>query len=198
MQKFETILNNFNIILASASRRRKDLLAALDINFTLTEVLDVDETYPAELKPDEIACFLAEKKSNIYNLVDEKDILITADTVVVCNNRIIGKPENYENAVEMLKFLSGKTHSVITGVCLRSISKKRNFNSVTEVSFCELSDEEIEYYIKNYKPFDKAGAYGIQEWIGHIAVKEIKGSYFNVVGLPIQKLYRELLKFVNS
>lgn len=198
MQKFETALNNYNIKLASSSKRRRDLMAALDIKYTIIEVVDVDETYPIELKTEEIACFLSEKKSNAYNLIDEKDILITADTIVVCDDRIIGKPANYENAVEMLKFLSGKTHKVITGVCLRSISKKRTFNSITEVSFCELSDEEIEYYVKNYKPFDKAGAYGIQEWIGLVAVKEIKGSYFNVVGLPIQKLYRELLKFVNS
>ncbi len=198
MKKFETVLNNYNIKLASASKRRRELLAALNINFTLTEVIDVDETYPMELKTEEIACFLAEKKSDAYTLVDEKDILITADTIVVCDKKIIGKPANYVNASGMLKFLSGKTHKVITGVCLKSISKKSTFSSVTEVSFCELSDEEIEYYVKNYKPFDKAGAYGIQEWIGHVAVKEIKGSYFNVVGLPIQKLYRELLKFVNS
>lgn len=197
MQKFETVLNNYNIKLASASKRRRELLSALNINFALPEVVDVDETYPIELKTEEIACFLAEKKSYAYTLVDEKDILITADTIVVCDNKIIGKPTNHENAVEMLKFLSGRTHKVITGVCIRSIIKKRKFSSVTEVSFCELSDEEIEYYVKNYKPFDKAGAYGIQEWIGHIAVKEIKGSYFNVIGLPIQKLYRELLKFVN-
>ncbi len=185
------------IILASNSPRRKELLRNLNLPFDVL-VKDVpEESFPPGLENDEAAAYLAVQKASYYMDLLYKDdiILITADTIVLCEDRIMGKPSGYEEAFNMLKSLSGKVHEVITGVALTTPGKQEIFDSVTKVYFKDLSDEEIDYYITNYKPYDKAGAYGIQEWIGMIGVTRIEGSYFNVVGLPVQKLYSELIIF---
>jgi septum formation protein len=171
-------------------------LEQLGIQFTAISA-EVDETFPEGLTADDAAKHIAEKKALHFEsiLEDPKNILITADTLVVLDGRILGKPDNADQAIQMLKDLSGKVHQVITGICLRSQVKSRSFTARTDVRFKELSDQEINYYVENYMPFDKAGAYGIQEWIGYIGVTHIEGSYFNVVGLPVQKLYEELLSF---
>lgn len=184
-----------NIYLASASPRRKEMLSKLGLNFSVIPSPHTDENYPDELPGAEIAKFLAEKKANSFGEIHESDIIITADTIVWADEKILEKPANYNEAFAMLKLLSNKTHAVISGVCIKSTYKKVVFDSETKVEFCELSDEEIHYYIKNFKPFDKAGAYGIQEWIGMIGINHIEGSFYNVVGLPIQKLYKELMMF---
>jgi len=185
------------LVLASNSPRRKKLLKKLKIPFE-TKIKDIpEEFYPAYLTKEKIPEFLAVKKASFYS--DEISlpgtILITADTIVLCDDIILGKPGNYTEAYKMLEMLSGKSHEVITGVALTSVNKQKVFHSVTKVYFKNLTKEEIDFYIKNYKPYDKAGAYGIQEWIGMIGIERIEGSYFNVVGLPVQKLYTELLKF---
>ncbi|MDA3930462.1 MAG: Maf family nucleotide pyrophosphatase [Prolixibacteraceae bacterium] len=188
-------LKQYNIILGSKSPRRKQLLAELGIDFEVRS-LEVDEVYPHDLSINLIPEYLAELKAAPFKtILSENDLLITSDTIVCLNNEVLGKPEDYKHAVEMLQKLSGKVHQVATGVCVLSSKKKVLFTSETNVRFKELSLEEIDYYISNYKPFDKAGAYGIQEWIGHIGVEQIEGSYFNVMGLPIQRLYEELSKF---
>jgi septum formation protein len=188
-------LNRFNIILASKSPRRKQLLKELGINFK-TEILEVEEIYPKDMKINEIPEFLSTLKAKPFEKsIDDQTLVISSDTIVCCNENVLGKPQNYDQAFSMLRQLSGKPHQVITGVCLLSKEKKITFSSITTVFFKYLTDEEIEYYIKNYQPYDKAGAYGIQEWIGHIAVERIEGSYFNVMGLPIQQLYEELCIF---
>ncbi len=190
-------LEGFNVILGSGSPRRKELLDELGVDFT-TVNLRVKESYPEGLKDAEIALFLANLKAMAYpsaHLTD-KTILITADTIVCLNDEVIGKPEDEVHAFEILRSLSGRTHSVITAVCLRNNSMKKLFHNETKVTFKILSDEEINYYIQRYKPFDKAGAYGIQEWIGLIGIEKIEGSYFNVMGLPVHQLYDELQQFV--
>jgi len=183
-------LKKYHIILGSQSPRRQELLRNLNIPFEI-QTVDVEETYPEDLFAEEIPCFLAEKKANAYTL-NENTLLITADTVVWLDNVIYGKPKDKTDAVNILKTLSGKTHQVITGICIRTVAKQKTFSVTTHVKFASISEEEIEYYLNNYQPYDKAGSYGIQEWIGYVTVEHIEGSFFNVMGLPIQRLYSEL------
>lgn len=185
-------LQDYNIILASGSPRRQQFFKDLDIDFTI-QLKEVEEIYPENLKGSAITDFLADLKSKAFTNLSEKDILITSDTIVWLDDKALGKPKNEADAFEMLRTLSGKKHQVITSISIKNIHFQKIVNDVTKVSFKELTDEEINYYIKNYKPFDKAGAYGIQEWIGFIAIDSIEGSYFNVVGLPVHKLYKELM-----
>lgn len=185
-----------NILLASASPRRRQLLKDAGFEFTVIKGQEVDEKIPENFSGKNAAIFLANVKAEAYKTEIKTDtILITADTIVCLKDKILGKPKNYKDAFNILKSLSGKEHKVITGVSIRSSDKQISFADETCVKFKTLSDEEINYYINNYKPFDKAGAYGIQEWIGYIGITEIKGSYFNVMGLPVQKLYEVLKKF---
>lgn len=186
--------SQLNIILGSQSPRRKELLAGLDLPFTTKVILGLEETYPDTLKGEEIPVYLAEQKADAYTLADN-DLLITADTIVWLNGKVYGKPTDEEEAKNMLRALSGKTHEVITGVCLRTNQKNLSFASTTKVTFAQLTEDEIEYYIHKYHPMDKAGSYGVQEWIGYIGVEHIEGSYFNVMGLPIQRLYTALKQF---
>ena len=181
------------IILASNSPRRKELLAGLDLDFEVHVLKDIDESYPDDLPANEVAAYISKKKAAAYrNIIGDDQLVITADTVVVLGNQILGKPATHEEAVEMLRMLSGKSHHVITGVCLTTTEQQRSRSVTSEVTFKELSDEEIEYYVDNYRPYDKAGAYGIQEWIGYVGVTSLSGSYFNVMGLPVQRIYQEL------
>ena len=182
------------LILSSNSPRRKELLAGLDIPFEVRVIEDIDESYPDTLPTGEIAEYIAQKKAAAYD-VGNDEVLITADTIVVLDDQILGKPADAEEAKQMLRSLSGKTHHVITGVCLKSRDQQHHFSVISEVTFKTLAEEEIRYYVENYKPFDKAGAYGIQEWIGYIGVTGLSGSYFNVMGLPVQRIYEELKKF---
>lgn len=186
-------LQDYNLILASGSPRRQQFFKDLDVDFTI-QVKPVNEVYPNELKGAEITDYLADLKSQVFTNLSDNDILITSDTIVWLDDKALGKPKNDKEAFEMLRSLSGKKHEVITSISIKTKDSKNIINDVTSVYFKELSDEEIKYYINNYKPFDKAGAYGIQEWIGFIGIKKIKGSYFNVVGLPVHKLYKELMK----
>jgi len=186
-------------LLASQSPRRSALMKELGIPFRVVESEHSDEKYPADLSGGDIALYLAENKSESYNKrLESKQILLTADTIVWHREMELGKPANREEAVEMLSNLSGDTHQVYTGVCLRSAKAQSSFFSATDVRFSRLSSKEIEHYVDRFKPFDKAGAYGIQEWIGHIAVEKIVGSYFNVMGLPVQRVYSELKKFIGE
>lgn len=190
------LLKDKKIILGSVSPRRQELLISLGIDFEI-RVKDLKEKYPKNLKEKEISEFLAIQKSeNLSKTLKSEEILITADTIVVKGDRVLNKPKDRLEAQEMLQFLSGDKHKVITSVCLASKNKQEVFTSETEVHFKILSIEEIDYYIKEYQPFDKAGAYGIQEWIGLIGIEKIKGSYCNVVGLPVVKLYQKLIQFV--
>ena len=188
-------LKNYNIILASQSPRRQELLSGLNIPFEV-KVIDVEETYPRELVGVDIPMYLAEKKANAYKeIMDENTLLITADTIVWHEGKVYNKPKDKAEATAMLKALSGKTHQVITGVCICTKNKRKVFHVMSEVRFARLSPQEISYYLENYEPYDKAGAYGVQEWIGYIGVEYIEGSYFNVMGLPIQRLYNELKRW---
>ena len=181
------------IYLASNSPRRKELLAGLDIDFEVKVLEGIDESYPQDLPVGKVAEYISKTKANAYkDVIGDDELVITADTIVVLHDKVMGKPERHEDAVNMLKTLSGKTHQVITGVCLTTKTQQRVTSVVSEVTFKELSDEEINYYVDRYKPYDKAGAYGIQEWIGYIGVTGLKGSYFNVMGLPVQRIYQEL------
>lgn len=185
----------YNFVLASKSPRRQFLLKELGLTFSVI-TKDVDESFSSDLKAQEISLYLANKKADAFDgVIDEKTIVITADTIVWINGGALNKPENYEDAVRMLKILSGNMHEVYTGVCLKSKSKCISFYALTKVYFKKLEDFEIEYYIKNFNPYDKAGAYGAQEWIGYIAVEKIEGSYFNVMGLPLKELYEKLILF---
>lgn len=179
------------IILASNSPRRKELLAGLDIRFEVRVLNGIDEQYPVDLPLCEVPLYIAAKKASAYT-VGEEELLVTADTVVIVDNEILGKPKDMADAYSMLRKISGKTHQVVTGVCLTTIDDQRSFTVTTEVEFKTLSDGEICFYIDQYHPFDKAGAYGIQEWIGYVGVKSLKGSYYNVMGLPVQRIYEEL------
>lgn len=191
--------DKYNIILSSNSPRRKELVAGLDLDFEVRVIPGIDESYPEDMPVGEIAEYIASKKADAYkSLIKGNDLVLTADTVVILGDKVLGKPANLDDAKDMLRLLSGKTHHVITGVCLMTKDKQRHFSVVTDVSFKELSDAEIDYYVERYKPLDKAGAYGIQEWIGHIGVTSIAGSYFNVMGLPVQRIYTELQNFFNS
>ena len=186
---------NYRIILASGSPRRQQFLKELDVDFEI-QLKDIEEIYPEHLQAEEITNFLAKLKAEAFvSDLQNNDILITSDTIVWLNNKALGKPKDYEDAFEMLTEMSGTTHKVITSVCLKTIDKEVVFYEETLVTFTELSPEEIKYYLNNYKPFDKAGSYGIQEWIGLVAIQKIEGSYANVVGLPTHRLYEELMKF---
>ena len=181
------------LILASNSPRRKELLGGLGIPFEVRVLQGIDESYPETVPTDKIAEFIATNKAKAYEVADD-EILITADTVVIVDDEILGKPADADDARQMLRKLSGKSHHVITGVSLKSYDKQKTFSVDTEVTFKTLSESEIDYYVTRYKPFDKAGAYGIQEWIGYIGVTSLRGSYFNVVGFPVQRIYDEVCK----
>jgi septum formation protein len=184
---------NQKIILASKSPRRQELLRLMDMDFRIV-LKEVDESYPDGLAPTEIAVYIAEKKALAFDEEAGDDIVLTADTIVEINGQILGKPENAAHAVEMLKLLSGNVHRVVTGVCLMYQGHINKFYDVSEVFFRKLKDEEIVSYVEKYQPLDKAGAYGIQEWIGLTGIERINGSYTNVVGLPTEKVYQQLLK----
>ena len=188
-------LKNYNIILASSSPRRQQFLTDLGLQFTV-QTIDVEEVYPKYLHGNEITSFLAELKANAFeNELNEKDILITADTIVRFSGKILGKPKDATDAKNMLKELSGQHHEVITSICIKTTKTSKIINDTTIVYFEKLSDEEIDYYIDTFKPFDKAGSYGIQEWIGFIGVKKIEGNYTTVMGFPVHKFYKEMMKF---
>lgn len=187
-------LKNYKLILASGSPRRQQFFRDLNLEFEI-RLKDVEEIYPEHLKAGQVTDYLAQLKANAFAL-GENEILITSDTIVWVNEKVLGKPKNYDDAFVILQKLSGNTHEVITSVCLKSNQKTKVFNATTRVTFSELTDEMIRFYLDNYKPFDKAGAYGIQEWIGLVGIENIEGSYTNVVGLPTQKFYKELLCFI--
>ena len=180
------------LILASNSPRRRELLSGLDIPFEVRVLPDISESCPDDLPVRLHAQYIAEEKARAYTVAPD-ELLLTADTIVVVDDRILGKPRNKSEAVEMLRLISGRSHIVITGVCLRTQERQRAFSVETKVTFKQLTDQEIDYYIDRYRPFDKAGAYGIQEWIGYIGVTSIEGSYFNVMGLPVQRICSERL-----
>lgn len=191
-------LKGINIILASKSPRRHDLLKGLGIDFEI-RTKDVDESFSETLKGAEIPEFLARKKANAFRSdLSENELVITSDTVVCLGDSVFNKPETEEEAIEMITTLSGKCHEVITGVCLTTSAKQTVFSDVTKVYFARLEKAEIEWYVSQSKPYDKAGAYGIQEWIGYIGIEKIEGSFYNVMGLPTQKLYVELKKFLKK
>ncbi len=194
---FNDNLNRYRIILASRSPRRQQMLKEMGIRFEVI-LKDYPENYPPELSGKEIAEYLSREKALIFQQeISDNEIVITADTIVWCNNAVLGKPADADDARRMIKELSGNTHEVITGVTLLSVFGESTFSETTKVTFEELTDEEINFYIERYKPFDKAGAYGIQEWIGYAACSRIEGSYFNVVGLPVQRLIMELRSFIS-
>lgn len=188
-------LNKYKIILASNSPRRKELLSGLGVDYEVKTLPDVDESYPDGLSGEEIAKHIARGKAEAYRLLIQADeLVITADTIVWLDGTVMGKPKDEEEAKDMLMRLSGKTHQVITGVCLTTASMQKTFATVTDVTFAILTDEEVDYYVTRFQPMDKAGSYGVQEWIGFVGVENLSGSYFNVMGLPIQRLYTELKK----
>ncbi|MCK5820934.1 MAG: septum formation protein Maf [Bacteroidales bacterium] len=198
MMNFLDHLSNYQIFLASRSPRREQLLKGLEIPFEIWLMEEVEETFPDDLAEDDIPLHLARLKAKSYlQELEPEHILITADTIVLRDGLVLGKPHSFDEAVDMLVGLSGCQHKVITGVCLSSLDKTVEFAATTNVTFAVLSREEITYYVKKFRPFDKAGSYGIQEWIGLVAVESINGSYFNVMGLPIQRLYQEIKKFTN-
>lgn len=188
-------LKNYNIILASGSPRRQQFFKDMHLDFEV-RLKDVEEIYPNNLKASEITDFLAVLKANAFeDTLKENDILVTSDTIVWHNGKALGKPKDYEDAFQILKALSDSTHEVFTSVCIKTNNKTEILNDVTKVTFSKLSDEAIAYYLENFKPYDKAGAYGIQEWIGIIGISKIEGSYSNVVGLPVQKVYEYFSNF---
>ena len=192
------IPDNWHFILASRSPRRQQLLKELGLKFDIV-IKDYNEAYPANLSGADIAEYLAHEKAvRFENEISDNDIVITADTIVWCNKRVLDKPSNYKEAFDILRIISGKTHEVITGVTFFSNLDEHTFSETTRVTFDRLSDAEITYYIREFKPYDKAGAYGIQEWIGLIGIISIEGSYFNVMGLPVQKLFAELKKYIKT
>lgn len=188
-------LKKFNIVLASNSPRRKELMSGLGVDYVVKTLTDVDESYPDTLQGEEIPAYISREKAEAYqSMIEPDELLITADTIVWMNGEVLGKPKDREDAIRMLRKLSGASHQVITGVCLTTKGWQNSFTVTTDVTFAVLSEEEIVYYVDKYSPMDKAGAYGVQEWIGFIGVESISGSYYNVMGLPVQKLYRELIK----
>lgn len=191
-------LKEYKIVLASGSPRRQQFLKELDANFEV-RLKEVDEIYPDTLKGAEITDYLAElKAAALEETLTDDEILITSDTIVWHENKALGKPTDYEDAFEMLRSLSGKTHEVITSVCIKNAGISETFNDTTRVTFNALTDEEIKYYLDNYRPYDKAGSYGIQEWIGLVAIARIEGSYATVVGLPVDKVYQHLSRFIKK
>ncbi len=186
-------LKKYKIKLASNSPRRRELLAGLGLDFEVKLLPGIDESYPERLPGEEIPVYIARKKAEAYRRdIGPDELIITADTIVYIDGQVLGKPADAEEARRMLRQLSGRTHQVITGVCLTTADRQKAFSAVTDVTFDTLGDEEIDYYIEHYRPYDKAGAYGVQEWIGFVGVSRLEGSYFNVMGLPVQRLYREL------
>lgn len=190
------VLNNlsgYNIVLASNSPRRRQLLEELGLTFSTRVHKGIDESYPSDLDAEDIAVYVSKKKADAYReTIADNELVITADTVVVCGCAVLGKPHDADEACRILHELSGKVHKVVTGVTITTKTQTKSFKNVTDVEFAELTEDEIRYYVDVYKPMDKAGAYGIQEWIGYVGVKSINGSFYNVMGLPVQKLYREL------
>lgn len=194
MKPLENI-QHYKIVLASNSPRRKELLSGLNLEYTVRVLPDIDESYPDTLKGEEIPMYISREKAEAYrNSMAEDELIITADTVVCINEKVLGKTRTLEEAKEMLRELSGKTHQVITGVCLMTRDLQRTFSATTQVTFDVLTEDEIEFYVEKFRPLDKAGAYGVQEWIGFVGVSRLEGSYFNVMGLPVQRLYQELKK----
>jgi len=195
----QEILRHYNLLLGSKSPRRQDLLRALGLNYQLVEI-DIEETYPSHLQGADIARYLCELKADAFDtaLLVNDSILITADTIVWLDGNYIGKPAGKQEAIAMLKQLSGKQHSVFSGICLKSATKKVVFHAHTLVNFRELTQDEIEYYVTHHKPYDKAGSYGIQDWIGYIGITGIEGCYYNVMGFPVQKFYSELENFISE
>ncbi len=190
------INDKYHIILASNSPRRRKLLSGLDLDFEVKVLPDIEENYPETLPIQDIPVYIATEKAAAYkDLMSDHDLIITADTVVVLGDEVLGKPESLDDAKRMLRELSGHTHQVITGVSLMTRTRQRSFSITTDVTFKKLTEAEIDYYVENYQPLDKAGAYGIQEWIGYIGVTSLNGSYFNVMGLPVQRIYNELNDF---
>ncbi len=188
-------LNKINIILASGSPRRQQFFKEMDLHYTI-RLKEIEEIYPEHLQAEEITNFLAELKASAFeNELKENDVLVTSDTIVWLNGKALGKPKDYDDAFQMLQQLANQTHEVITSVCLKSIDKTEVFHCVTKVTFANLSDEAIRYYLDNYQPFDKAGSYGIQDWIGLIGISKIEGSYTNVVGLPTEMLFQKLMNY---
>ena len=186
-------LNKYHIILASASPRRRELLSGLGIDFEVRTLAGIDESYPEHLQGETIAAYISKAKAEAYRpTLASNDLVITADTIVSIDGQVLGKPANEADARRMLQLLSGRTHEVVTGVTLMSQSQQQTFTATTSVAFAPLTEAEITHYVTHYRPLDKAGAYGIQEWIGMIAVESIQGSYFNVMGLPVQRLYKAL------
>lgn len=187
------MLENFHIILASNSPRRRELLGGLGLTYEVRTMSGIDESYPETLVGEQIPIHISSKKAGAYlSTLQANDLLITADTIVWLDGRVLGKPADEAEACQMLRALSGRTHQVITGVTLATTTFQKSFASVSQVTFAHLTDEEIDFYVTHYHPMDKAGSYGVQEWIGFIGVEHIEGSYFNVMGLPVQRLYREL------
>ena len=188
-------LKKYKVILASNSPRRKELLAGLGVDYEVRTLPDVDESYPETLQGADIPLYIAKEKADAYvAMMQPGELMITADTIVWLDGKVLGKPRDREDALQMLRTMSGRTHEVFTGVCITTTDWQRSFTAQTVVLFATLSEEEIAYYVDNFQPMDKAGAYGVQEWIGFIGVENISGSYYNIMGLPVQKLYRELLK----
>jgi septum formation protein len=188
-------LNKINIILASGSPRRQQFFKEMDLHYTI-RLKEIEEVYPEHLKGAEITNFLAELKANAFeNELGENDVLVTSDTIVWLQGKALGKPRDYDDAFKMLQQLANQTHEVITSVCLKSVAKTEVFHCITKVTFSSLSDEAISYYLEHYKPFDKAGSYGIQDWIGLIGISNIEGSYTNVVGLPTEMLFHKLMQY---
>lgn len=188
-------LKKYKVILASNSPRRKELLAGLGVDYEVRTLPDVDESYPDTLQGADIPLYIAKEKADAYrNMLQPGELMITADTIVWLDGRVLGKPKDWEDALCMLRDMSGRTHEVFTGVCITTTEWQRSFAAQTEVRFAELSEEEITYYVDKFQPMDKAGAYGVQEWIGFIGVENISGSYYNIMGLPVQRLYKELVK----
>jgi septum formation protein len=189
-------LSKYTIILGSNSPRRKELLSGLDLNYEVKTLPDIEETYPDTLWKEEIPVYIAQLKASAYKqFIEDDTFLITADTIVWLDGQVYGKPKDEADAKEMLRTLSGKTHEVITGVCLTTKEKQQVFHAVSSVKFAPLDEAEIDYYVKNYKPYDKAGAYGVQEWIGYIGVESLSGSFYNVMGLPVRMLYKYLKEY---
>lgn len=189
-------IKDYHIILASNSPRRRELLRGLDLAFDVRVLPDIAENFPEAIEPKDVAEYISKVKANAYlDTITEKELVLTADTVVIIDREILGKPHDAEQAKAMLHKISGRKHQVVTGVCLTTKERQHSFSVSTDVTFKELSDAEINYYVETYEPFDKAGAYGIQEWIGYVGVTSLEGSYFNVMGLPVQRIWTELNKF---
>ena len=189
-------MKSYQLILASQSPRRKELLEGLGIPFCVRVIEGIDESFPEDLPIEDIPVYISKQKASVYaKCIAEDEVVLTADTVVVCQGQVLGKPKDDDDARRMLNLLSGRTHEVITGVTVKTREEEKSFSVVTEVQFKSLTPQEIDFYIRRFKPFDKAGAYGIQEWIGYIGVISIHGSYFNVMGLPVQRIYEELKTF---